>query len=79
MGKIIRGVLENDSMRINSDCPDISKERAMRCLRWIESQADEKFLLPEQVDIKEWIYYRIWKRKWEGIPKPLLWSHAMYL
>lgn len=53
--------------------------KAQGCLKWIEKQADKNFLLPEQVNIREWIYYEIWKKRWGDIPKPLLWSHAMYL
>ena len=54
-------------------------KKAKRRLKWIEKQADKNFLLPEQVNIRHWIYYEIWKKRWGDVPKPLLWSHAMYL
>jgi len=54
---------------------------AKRLLRWIEAQADEDGLLPEQVphNLNDPDYYPVWVARWGEIAKPLLWSHAMYL
>ncbi|MGE5573283.1 MAG: glycoside hydrolase family 15 protein [Bacteroidota bacterium] len=54
---------------------------ASLCLDWIEAQADEEGLMPEQVsaDLVEPAYYQPWVDRWGPVAKPLLWSHAMYL
>lgn len=57
------------------------RERAERCLRWIEAQAAADGWLPEQVAthalhpdrIDEWLAF------WGESASPLLWSHATYL
>lgn len=54
---------------------------AASCLDWIEAQADEEGLMPEQVsvDLIEPACYQPWVDRWGPVAKPLLWSHAMYL
>jgi len=58
-----------------------NKKRARELLSWIESQADEKGYLPEQVPdhLNKSEYYKIWVERWGKIANPLLWSHAKYL
>ena len=57
------------------------RERAERCLHWIEIQAGPNGWLPEQVDTHalhpEWIDE--WRLAWGDSARPLLWSHATYL
>ncbi|MEX2547640.1 MAG: glycoside hydrolase family 15 protein [Chloroflexota bacterium] len=56
-------------------------QKAVRCLEWIEAQADAEGLLPEQVAERalhpEWTHD--WVRSWGPSARPLLWSHAAYL
>lgn len=60
---------------------DGDRERAVRCLRWIEGQATPDGALPEQVatfalhpeSVEEW------RATWGESACPLLWSHATYL
>jgi GH15 family glucan-1,4-alpha-glucosidase len=56
-------------------------ERAVGALRWIEAQADEDGLLPEQVATHALAPERIdeWRAMWGEVARPLLWSHAAYL
>jgi GH15 family glucan-1,4-alpha-glucosidase len=56
-------------------------ERALDALRWIEAQADEEGLLPEQVADLALAPERIaeWRARWGENARPLLWSHAAYL
>jgi GH15 family glucan-1,4-alpha-glucosidase len=56
-------------------------ERAQQLLGWIESRADEKGYLPEQVpyNLNKPEYYEVWRKRWGEIANPLLWSHAMYI
>ena len=56
-------------------------ERAVAALRWIEAQADEEGLLPEQVADHALAPERIdeWRASWGESARPLLWSHAAYL
>lgn len=57
------------------------RQRALRCLEWIERQADAEGLLPEQVSERalhpEWI--ADWVRLWGPSARPLVWSQAAYL
>jgi GH15 family glucan-1,4-alpha-glucosidase len=55
--------------------------KALELLTWIEAQADSKGDLPEQVPntLNDESFYEIWRDRWGGIAKPLLWSHAKYL
>lgn len=57
------------------------KEEALRLIEWIESTADRRGNLPEQVShhLLAPKYYEYWVKKWGPIAKPLLWSHAMYI
>jgi GH15 family glucan-1,4-alpha-glucosidase len=57
------------------------RERADRCLRWIEAQAGPDGSLPEQVATRAIHPERIdeWRRLWGESASPLLWSHATYL
>lgn len=54
---------------------------AEQALRWIEAQADEAGLLPEQVPDHALHPDRIdeWRSHWGESARPLLWSHATYL
>ena len=56
-------------------------KRAQVLLEWIESKADDKGNLPEQVPthLNQPEYYDIWLKRWGNIANPLLWSHAKYL
>ena len=56
-------------------------ERATQMLKWIESQADERGNLPEQIcdHMLAPSHYHTWLDRWGPIASPLLWSHAMYL
>lgn len=56
-------------------------EKAQALCQWIESQADEKCWLAEQVS-DHMLYtehYAPWVKRWGPIAKPLTWSHAMYV
>lgn len=57
------------------------RERAHRCLSWIEAQADQHGWLPEQVAKRAFHPLRIdeWRASWGESACPLLWSHATYL
>lgn len=57
------------------------RERAERCLRWIEAQAGPQGWLPEQVATHALHPERIdeWRTSWGESACPLLWSHASYL
>jgi GH15 family glucan-1,4-alpha-glucosidase len=57
------------------------KEKAWRLRSWIESQADERGWLAEQVpvDLNDRSMYAPWLKRWGPIANPLLWSHAEYL
>lgn len=57
------------------------KEKAWGLRRWIESQADERGWLPEQVaiDVNNESMIAPWVEKWGSSATPLLWSHAKYL
>lgn len=57
------------------------KEKAWELRRWIESQADERGWLPEQVaiDVNNEAMIAPWVEKWGSSATPLLWSHAKYL
>lgn len=56
-------------------------DEARAFLGWVEAQADEDGLMPEQVNthLLDPGSYEPWVRRWGPIAKPLLWSHAMYL
>lgn len=56
-------------------------ERAEQCAAWIEQQADESGMLPEQVTdiVNAPEMVEPWVKRWGPVAKPLLWSHAMYL
>ncbi len=56
-------------------------EHALRALRWIEAQADDRGQLPEQVADHALAPGRIdaWRELWGDSARPLLWSHAAYL
>jgi GH15 family glucan-1,4-alpha-glucosidase len=57
------------------------RDRAARCLRWIEAQASRDGWLPEQVATQALHPDRIdeWRKAWGESACPLLWSHATYL
>lgn len=57
------------------------RQRAERCLRWIEAQAGPDGSLPEQVATRALHPGRIdeWRTAWGESASPLLWSHATYL
>jgi GH15 family glucan-1,4-alpha-glucosidase len=57
------------------------RERAERCLRWVEAQAGPDGSLPEQVTTRALHPDRIeeWRASWGESASPLLWSHATYL
>jgi len=57
------------------------KEKARKLRHWIESQADERGWLPEQVaiDVNNEAMIAPWIEKWGPSATPLLWSHAEYL
>lgn len=56
-------------------------DKAQALCLWIESQADEKGWLAEQVSEHSLYpeHYAPWVKKWGPIAKPLTWSHAMYV
>lgn len=56
-------------------------DRAHAALRWIESQADSRGWLPEQVADHALARGRIdeWRERWGESARPLAWSHAAYL
>jgi GH15 family glucan-1,4-alpha-glucosidase len=57
------------------------RERAERCLTWIEAQAGPDGSLPEQVAARALHPERVeeWVERWGPSARPLLWSHATYL
>lgn len=57
------------------------RDRATRCLAWIEAQAEPDGALPEQVATRALHPERIaeWIAAWGPSASPLLWSHAAYL
>lgn len=57
------------------------RERALRCLAWIEAQAGPDGAMPEQVPTRALHPDRIaeWEQAWGPSASPLLWSHAAYL
>lgn len=57
------------------------QEKAWKLRRWIETQADERGWLPEQVavDVNNRSMITPWIEKWGPSATPLLWSHAEYL
>ena len=57
------------------------KEKTWMLRSWIESQADERGWLPEQVaiDVNNESMIAPWIEKWGPSAVPLLWSHAEYL
>ncbi|MFP4444539.1 MAG: glycoside hydrolase family 15 protein [Spirochaetia bacterium] len=56
-------------------------EKSLEIFRWIETQANDKGELPEQVS--EYLFSEEeadnWQKRWGSSASPLLWSHAMYL
>jgi GH15 family glucan-1,4-alpha-glucosidase len=58
-----------------------SMNQAREMLHWIESCADNKGYLPEQVPatLNDPNYYQPWLWRWGDIADPLLWSHAKYI
>ena len=56
-------------------------ERARELLAWVETQANERGELPEQVprSLNDPDFYQPWVRRWGPIAQPLLWAHAKYL
>jgi GH15 family glucan-1,4-alpha-glucosidase len=57
------------------------RDRAARCLAWIEAQAAPDGAMPEQVATRALHPERIaeWNAFWGPSASPLLWSHAAYL
>lgn len=57
------------------------RQRAERCLRWVEAQAGPDGWLPEQVATCALHPERIdeWRASWGESASPLLWSHATYV
>lgn len=57
------------------------RDRALRCLRWIEHQAAPDGGLPEQVAARALHpeHVEAWRASWGESACPLLWSHATYL
>lgn len=57
------------------------RDRAVRCLRWIEAQAALDGGLPEQVATRALHpeYIARWRESWGESARPLLWSHATFL
>jgi GH15 family glucan-1,4-alpha-glucosidase len=55
--------------------------KAQKLLIWMESTANEKGELPEQVPatLNDPDYYQPWLNRWGNIATPLLWSHANYI
>jgi GH15 family glucan-1,4-alpha-glucosidase len=55
--------------------------QAQALLEWIETQADPKGDLPEQVvtHLLAPAHYPEWEARWGTVARPLLWSHAMYV
>jgi GH15 family glucan-1,4-alpha-glucosidase len=56
-------------------------DKAKRLLEWVETQADKKRDLPEQIsaNLIDPNHLEPWLNRWGDIAKPLLWSHAKYL
>lgn len=56
-------------------------ESARSLLAWVEAQADDAGVLPEQVahTLNDPSQLEPWCKKWGQSARPLLWSHAMYL
>jgi GH15 family glucan-1,4-alpha-glucosidase len=57
------------------------RDRALRCLAWIEAQAGPDGEMPEQVATNALRPDAIgaWQASWGTSARPLLWSHATYL
>lgn len=57
------------------------KKEAGKQLEWIEAQADEDGLMPEQSikHVNDPSFIQHWTNMWGDVAKPLLWSHAIYL
>ncbi len=55
--------------------------KALNCLHWVASQADEQGEMPEQAahHLLSPAHLPEWNARWGLSAKPLLWSHAMYL
>jgi GH15 family glucan-1,4-alpha-glucosidase len=62
-------------------CEAGDNHTARKQLNWIESQADIRGFLPEQVPhhLNSAKFYKHWVERWGPIASPLLWSHAQYL
>jgi len=56
-------------------------EKAKELRAWIEGQANEDGLLPEQVakNVNDVGMIQPWEQKWGSSANPLVWSHANYL
>jgi GH15 family glucan-1,4-alpha-glucosidase len=56
-------------------------QRARELLRWVESQADGRGNLPEQIPrtLTAPRYLPVWRQQRGEIASPLLWSHAKYI
>ena len=57
------------------------RDRARRCLRWVEARAGTDGSLPEQVAERALHpeFIDRWRAAWGESASPLLWSHAIYL
>jgi GH15 family glucan-1,4-alpha-glucosidase len=57
------------------------ENKAKNLQKWVESHADSKGYLPEQIPVtlNDPSFYQPWRDRWGEIAKPLLWSHAKYL
>jgi GH15 family glucan-1,4-alpha-glucosidase len=69
---------------LSASRPDIAPALSPKinsCLEWIESHADHKLNLPEQVaeNLNAPTFYATWVERWGNIASPLLWSHAEYI
>jgi GH15 family glucan-1,4-alpha-glucosidase len=62
-------------------CETKQSEKARKMLEWIESKANERGELAEQIldHVNNILYIRKWKSLWGEVASPVLWSHAMYL
>lgn len=62
-------------------CETKQLEKARKMLEWIESKANERGELAEQVldHVNNSLYIKKWKNLWGEVASPVLWSHAMYL
>ncbi|HET7580124.1 MAG TPA: glycoside hydrolase family 15 protein [Bacillales bacterium] len=57
------------------------QEEARKQLDWMEAQADNNGLMPEQSikHVNDSSFIQHWTDLWGDVAKPLLWSHALYL